>query len=313
MLLPMFVSQEYVSASLVPYINWLYFFHAWGLKSRLADVAKLHPCPACRAQWLNSFSEADRNEAAEAARLYDEARRWLNEHGESLKACAKFALLPARSCEDDVWVLLEDGKTEKRLPFLRQQCPDSSDGFCHCLSDFVSPQGGGKDYAGEPEKFVGLFATSVLDSAEVSEADPYQRMLRQTLSDRLAEAAAESLHREVRCRWWGYAMQENLSTDALFAEAYRGLRPAVGYPSLPDLSFNFLLDEILDMRSIGIRLTEHGMMQPHAAVSGLMLAHAKARHFSVGRIGEDQLADYARRRGMPEDVLRKFLSRHLKG
>ena len=308
----MFVSQEYISASLVPYINWLYFFHAWGLKSRFADVAKLHPCPACRAQWLERFSEADRNEAAEAARLYDEARRWLNEESESLTVRAKFALLPARSCEDDVWVLLEDGKTEKRLPFLRQQHPDSSDGFCHCLSDFVSPQGGGEDCAAEPEKFVGLFATSVSDTAETPEADPYRRMLRQTLSDRLAEAAAECLHREVRCRWWGYAAQENLSTDAFFAETYRGLRPAVGYPSLPDLSFNFLLDEILDMASIGIRLTEHGMRQPHAAVSGLMLSHREARHFSVGRIGEDQFSDYARRRGLPENVLRKYLSRHLK-
>lgn len=309
----MLVSQEYDLASLVPYVNWLYFFHAWGLKTRYASVAKQHRCPACRARWVESFPEADRHEAAEAARLYDEALRWLNEDGIALKARTKFALLPARSQDEDVWVLLGDGKTEKRLPFLRQQRPDASDGFCHCLADFVSPQGGGGNPATEPEKFIGLFATSVSDAPETDEADPYRRMLRQTLSDRLAEAAAECLHRDVRCRWWGYAPQENLSAEALFAEAYRGLRPAVGYPSLPDLSFNFLLDEILDMASVGIRLTEHGMMRPHAAVSGLMLAHAEARHFSVGRIGGDQLADYALRRGLPEPVLRKYLSRHLVG
>lgn len=307
----MYVLQEYTSESLVPYVNWLYFFHAWGLSTRFSGVADLHCCPACRAQWIDHFPEADRSEATEAVRLYDEALRWLHREGTSLTAKAKFALLPARSCEDDVWVLLEDGKTETRLPFLRQQRPDAADGWCHCLADFVSPQGGGENPRTEPEKFIGLFATAVTAQPTTDEADPFRRMLCQTLCDRLAEAAAECLHREVRRHLWGYAPQESLSAAALFAEDYRGLRPAVGYPSLPDLSFNFVLDEILDMASIGIRLTEHGMMQPHAAVSGLMLSHAEARHFAVGRIGEDQLADYAARRGLPENVLHKYLSRHL--
>ena len=141
--------------------------------------------------------------------------------------------------------------------------------------------------------------------------DDYKRMLVQTLSDRLAEATAEKLHEDVRKKLWGYATDENLSIKDLHNEKYQGIRPAVGYPSLPDQSVNFLLDELLDMKQIGISLTENGMMKPHASVCGLMFAHPASRYFSIGKIGEDQLADYAARRGMSIEETKKFLAANL--
>ena len=136
-------------------------------------------------------------------------------------------------------------------------------------------------------------------------------MLIQTLADRLAEATAEKLHEQVRKMHWGYAPDENLNMKQLHNEEFQGIRPAVGYPSLPDQSVNFILDELLDMKQIGIRLTENGMMTPHASVSGLLMAHPACRYFSVGRIDEEQLKDYASRRGMPMDEMRKFLAANL--
>ena len=133
----------------------------------------------------------------------------------------------------------------------------------------------------------------------------------QTLADRLAEATAEKMHETVRKEIWAYAPDENLIIRQLHNEEYQGIRPAVGYPSLPDQSVNFLLDELLDMQQIGIRLTENGMMQPHASVSGLMFAHPASRYFSIGKIDEQQLNDYAIRRGISPDEMRKFLGANL--
>ena len=119
------------------------------------------------------------------------------------------------------------------------------------------------------------------------------------------------LHEQVRKHLWGYAPDEQLSISDMLIEKFQGIRPAVGYPSLPDTSLNFVLDDLLDMKQIGIRLTESGAMKPHASVSGLMLAHPEARYFNLGKIGEDQLRDYARRRGLPVEVCRKFLAGNL--
>jgi cobalamin-dependent methionine synthase I len=132
-------------------------------------------------------------------------------------------------------------------------------------------------------------------------------MLAQTLADRLAEATTERLHQEVRTMLWGYAPDEQLSIPDLLLERFQGIRPAVGYPSLPDQSINFVIEDLLDFKEIGITLTEHGMMRPHASVSGLMLGHPAAQYFSIGRIGEDQLADYAARRGKTVEEMKKYL------
>lgn len=141
--------------------------------------------------------------------------------------------------------------------------------------------------------------------------DPYNRMMAQLLADRLAEAAAERLHEVVRKEIWGYAKDEQLTIPEMLQERFQGIRPAVGYPSLPDASMNFVIDNLLQFSQIGITLTESGAMRPHASVSGLMISHPEARYFTVGKIGEDQLVDYARRRQLPVDTVRKFLSANL--
>ena len=112
---------------------------------------------------------------------------------------------------------------------------------------------------------------------------------------------------EVRRSLWGYAPDENLSVAELLREDFQGIRPAVGYPSMPDTSVNFIIDRLINLKQIGIRLTESGAMKPHASVSGLMFAHPKAHYFELGRIGEDQLRDYAHRRGLPVELIRRFL------
>ena len=188
-----------------------------------------------------------------------------------------------------------------RLPMLRQQRPNAK-GQCLSLADFVRPRDKG------PADRVGVFAATVDAAMEKEYAhDEYRHLLAQTLADRLAEATVEKMHLEVRRRWWGYAPDEQLTIDQLLREKFQGIRPAVGYPSLPDTSVNFLIDDLVGMKEIGIHLTEHGAMRPHASVSGLMIAHPKAHYFELGPIGDDQLADYARRRGIPLALMRRFL------
>ena len=282
------------------YINWVYFFHAWGFQPRYAGIANIHGCDACRAMWLVRFPEEERNKAAETMQLFKEANRMLRLLDEKgYQTHAIFRLTEANSEENDLWL---DGK---RFPLLRQQNNRPGEPYL-CLSDFVRPLSGGiKDQ-------VGIFVTSIDKETEnLYPDDAYRRMLVQTLADRLAEATAEKLHEQVRKQIWGYAPNEQLTIHQLHNEEFQGIRPAVGYPSLPDLSVNFLLDEWLDMKQIGIHLTENGMMQPHASVSGLMLAHPASRYFSVGKISEEQLNDYAKRRGLPIDEMRKFLAANL--
>ena len=185
---------------------------------------------------------------------------------------------------------------------LRQQ--EVGSGY-RSLADFVAPLESAASSSLTSK--IGLFATSVDMGLETDfSKDAYQKMMAQLLADRLAEAAAEVLHLQVRKHLWGYAPDENFSIADMLVEKFQGIRPAVGYPSLPDTSLNFVLDDLLDMKQIGIRLTESGAMKPHASVSGLMLAHPEARYFNLGKIGEDQLRDYARRRG-PQIPRREFV------
>ena len=280
-----------------PYINWVYFFHAWGFAPQYASIADIHGCDACKAMWLISFPESERGKAAEAMQLFKEANRMMDILNQTGKTHALFRLMKANSTDNDIWL------EETRLPLLRQQTTkENSEEPYLCLSDFVRPKDSGTSDQ------VGIFATTVdLPTLLVEEDDKYQQLLKQTLADRLAEATAEKAHEEVRKEIWGYAPDEDLTIKQLHQEKYQGMRPAVGYPSLPDLSINFLLDELLDMKQIGITLTENGMMRPHASVSGLMLAHPACRHFSVGKIDEAQLKNYALRRGMPLETMKKFL------
>ena len=282
------------------YINWIYFFHAWGFQPRFAAIADIHGCDSCRASWLAGFPEEDRAKAAEAMQLYKDANRMLNQLDEDFEIKSVVKLCEANSDGDN---LIIDGVT---FPLLRQQAKKREGGPFLCLSDFVRPLSSGiKDT-------VGAFATSIdADMEGLFEKDPYKHIIVQALSDRLAEAATEKMHEYVHKEVWGYAKDENLSMKDLMVEKYQGIRPAVGYPSLPDQSVNFLLDEVLDMKQIGIKLTENGAMYPHASVCGLMFSHPASQYFAVGKIGEDQLADYAQRRGKTVEEMKKFLAANL--
>jgi len=153
--------------------------------------------------------------------------------------------------------------------------------------------------SGIPDR-IGIFASTIPSQV------PTDKLEETLIADRLAEATAELGHLQTRRQWWGYAPDEHLTLDELFAEKYQGKRPAVGYPSLPDQSVCFLLSELLDFPALGIQLTENGAMIPHASTCGFMFAHPATCHFSVGKVGEDQLRDYARRRGISAESLHKF-------
>lgn len=284
----------------VPYVNWLYFFHAWGFQPRFATIAHIHGCDACRAMWLAGFPEEERAKAAEAMQLLKEANRMLDLLDRDFRVHSVYRLCKANADGDN---LLLDGIP---LPLLRQQTPQPDGAPFLCLSDFVRPLSSGVTDT------VGIFAASCDGEVELLHADdPYKHLLVQTLADRLAEAATEKMHEYVRKVTWGYAKEENLSIPELLKEDFQGIRPAVGYPSLPDQSVNFLLDKLLHMGQIGISLTENGAMYPHATVCGLMLAHPAARYFAVGKIGKDQLEDYAKRRGMAVEEVSRFLAANL--
>lgn len=279
------------------YINWIYFFHTWSFTPKFAAIANVHECDACRLQWIRSFSLEEQPKAAEASELYREAVQMLNKLDRHYRTHGIFLLTDANSDGDD---LILNGI---RLPLLRQQSDNSN--FL-CLSDFVRPLSSGITDR------VGVFATTIDSKIDhLYGDDDYKRLLVQVLGDRLAEATAECFHEQIRKSIWGYAPDEHLTVDQLHKEEYQGIRPAVGYPSMPDVSVNFIIDKLIDMKQIGIRLTENGMMQPHASVSGLMFSHPKARYFEVGKIGTDQLEDYARRKGVSTDLAEKYLANNL--
>lgn len=221
--------------------------------------------------------------------LQAEAEEYLHRYSGRYQSHALFLIFDACSEGDDIVF------PDMRFPLLRQQQVGSD---YRCLADYVRSDA----------DRVGVFATTVDSGMETDfDGDPYEKMMMQLLADRLAEATAEKMHEAVRKTYWGYAPDEHLSMEDMHQEKFQGIRPAVGYPSLPDTSLNFLIDKLLDLRQIGVRLTESGAMKPHASVSGLMLSYAGASYFAVGKIGTDQLNDYALRRGIPVELMRKFL------
>ncbi|NLV51826.1 MAG: 5-methyltetrahydrofolate--homocysteine methyltransferase [Bacteroidales bacterium] len=274
--------KDYRISDLAPYINWVYFFHAWSVPGS----------------------------SEEGKHLYEEAQKFLQRLQPYLKVKAVVEILPAYSEEDDIFVEkvfpCECGLSHPygdpiRLPMLRQQVP-GKDGFCLCLSDFIRPKTSLK------QDRIGVFATSAqMETEQNFHQDEYNQMMYQTLADRLAEAGAERLHEEVRKSTWGYAPNEHLTIEELHQEKFQGIRPAIGYPCLPDISLNRVIDNLIHLDSIGVTLTSSAMMQPHASVSGLMISLPQAHYFSVGKINGQQLADYAQRRQMTLEEIKKYV------
>ncbi|MDH3496943.1 MAG: methionine synthase [Gemmatimonadota bacterium] len=289
---------DYPLAELRPYIDWTPFFRTWELSGTYPAILR-----------DSTVGEQAQLLLADAERLLD---RIIAER--LLTARAVCGLFPANAVGDDIELYTEgDGTTVRAVVHgLRQQFEKPPGRPNLCLTDFVAPATSGK------RDYVGAFAVTAghgLDAlcAEFERAhDDYQSIMAKALADRLAEALAERLHQRVRMEVWGYAADEGLGNEGLIAERYRGIRPAPGYPACPDHTEKRMLFDLLDVpRVTGITLTESYAMLPTASVSGWYLAHPEAHYFGVGRIGRDQVEDYARRTAMSPADAERWLAPNL--
>lgn len=290
----------------VSYINWRFFFSTWKLPGRFASISE-YPNPEKGKEWINSFLQEDREKAIEAFNIYRDAMILLNQlikdQVEFIRAI--YAIYPAYSKDESLYV------NEIEVPMLRQQ-QRNKEGHCVSLTDFVIPNKSSKtDYVAVFAVTAGVGAENWLVKQNI-ENDDYHNLLFKSLLDRLVEASTEWLHQKIRKEYWGYASKEDLTIQDLFAMKYQGIRPAVGYASIPDQSINFILhNDLLQSDEIGIQLTENGLMHPNASESGFIFAHPKSHYFGIGKISEEQLDSYRLKRKMDEKTARKFLARNL--
>jgi len=282
--------------TLVETVDWTPFFTTWELRGRYPDILD---DPAAGSEARRLWADAQRL----LSRLVTE--RWL-------RAKAVLGLFPANSVgEDDVEVYADGGRTRVLavLHHLRQQMERPPGRPNVCLADFLAPRDSGlPDWMGAFVVSAG-FGVEELCAEFERQHDDYSAILAKALADRLAESLAERLHQRVRRELWGYAPDEALDNAALVAERYVGIRPAPGYPACPDHTEKAALFKLLDATArTGVALTESYAMWPAASVSGWYLAHPQARYFGLGRIGRDQAADYARRKGMDIRAMERWLS-----
>lgn len=280
-------------------IDWQPFFQTWDLHGPFPRILE------------------DDVVGESARRVYSDGKAMLERviNGRWLQANAVIGFLPANSInDDDIEVYTDDTRTEAAFVWrgVRQQTAKKSGVANKCLSDFIAPRllngkpSGIKDY-------IGMFAVTTGLGAGRKEAefekllDDYSGIMIKAIADRLAEAFAETMHQRVRKDLWGYAADEALDNDDLIAEKYRGIRPAPGYPACPEHTVKRALFDVLQCEQIGMALTESFAMTPAASVSGFYFSHESADYFNVGRIGEDQLEDYARRAEIDADQLRRAL------
>ncbi len=285
-------------AELAACIDWGPFFQTWDLAGAFPAILK------------------DEVVGTEAQRVFSDGKRMLQRliDGRWLTANAVFGLYPAAQVnDDDIEIYRDESRTEVLMTWrgLRMQSErpvvDEVQRPNRCLADFVAPRGTVPDY-------VGMFAVTAGIGCDKKEAqfladhDDYSAIMLKALADRLAEALAERLHQRVRTEFWGYATDEQLDNEALIAEQYRGIRPAPGYPACPDHLVKRDLFRVLDPAAIGMGLTESMAMTPAASVSGFYFAHPDATYFNVGRIGEDQLKDWAARCALDEASAQRALA-----
>jgi 5-methyltetrahydrofolate--homocysteine methyltransferase len=294
---PSFVGRRVVDEvrvrDVIPYIDWTFFFTAWELRGKFPAILE-HP-----------------EQGAAARDLYENAKTLLDEisRDDLLTLRAVYGFWPAASDGDDV-VLYDEKRAKElvRFPMLRQQAAKPNDEPYYSLADFVAP--------GAPRDHVGAFAvTAGIGTDEIvrrfeAKNDDYNAIIAKALADRLAEAFAEYLHKRARTDL-GYGANEDLTSDDLIAERYRGIRPAFGYPACPDHTEKRTLFNLLEAEKAGITLTESYAMLPAASVSGLYFAHPDSRYFMVGRIDRDQVEDYAQRKHMPVAEVERWLRPNL--
>ena len=283
---------------LVPYIDWSPFFRSWDLHGKYPDILK------------------DEIVRKEATSLFIDAKNMLRKIIDEkwLTAKARFGLFPANTEDDDILIFDPNDfqKVRSRLITLRQQLQKRPGQPNLALADFVTPLSKGvKDYMGTFCVTTGYGVEDVAAGFE-KENDDYNSIMVKALADRLAEAFAEYLHREIRTKYWGYAPKESLSNEELIRETYKGIRPAPGYPACPDHLEKQTLWDLMEVeKHIGVSLTESYAMWPAASVSGYYFANPEAKYFGLGKIKEDQLLDYSKRRKIPLEDAKKWLSPNL--
>jgi 5-methyltetrahydrofolate--homocysteine methyltransferase len=279
---------------LIGLIDWTPFFQSWELSGRYPQILD------------------DAVVGRQARELFDDAQAMLGKivAGKWLTAKAVVGLWPANAVGDDVEVDADGDRIALR--FLRQQADKPSERPDFCLADFIAPRSSGKqDWIGAFAVTAGLGIESHVARFE-ADHDDYSSILLKALADRLAEALAERMHQRVRTELWGYAVDEQLSNAELVAEDYRGIRPAPGYPACPDHSEKATLFRLLDAgRNAGMQLTENFAMTPAAAVSGYYFSHPGSQYFVVGKLGREQVEDYARRKGIPMQQAERWLAANL--
>ncbi|MEO8653605.1 MAG: vitamin B12 dependent-methionine synthase activation domain-containing protein, partial [Ramlibacter sp.] len=288
-------------AELAKYIDWGPFFQTWDLAGRFPGILK------------------DEVVGAEAVRVYADGQRMLKRliEGRWLTANAAMGFWPANTVnDDDIELYADESRSQVAMTWygLRQQTEKQAiDGVMRpsrCLADFIATRGTAADY-------IGMFAVTTGIGSEKKEKyfledhDDYSAITLKALADRLAEAFAELLHERVRKDLWGYAPQEVLPVESLIAEKYQGIRPAPGYPACPDHSVKRDMFALLKADEVGMTLTESLAMMPAASVSGFYMSHPDSTYFNVGRIGEDQLQDQARRRGAEAAQLQRLMAPNL--
>ena len=286
--------RDYPLAELLPRIDWTPFFQSWEMRGHYPDI-------------LN-----DPVQGKAATQLFDDARTLLAQlvAGGRLRAAAAFGFWPAAARGDDLVLRLSDGG-EAVSRTLRQQMQKGAGRANLALADFVAPEGNGiTDYVGLFAVTAGLGAPELIAERR-AQHDDYSAILIEALADRLAEAFAERLHERVRKEFWGYATDEQLDNGALIREQYQGIRPAPGYPACPDHTEKGAIFQLLDAPAVGITLTESCAMQPGASVSGYYFWRPEAQYFGLGRIGPDQVADYAARKGWTVAETERWLAPNL--
>ena len=290
--------DDYDLGRLVDHIDWTPFFRTWELAGTYPKILKDEVVGEIA---TNLFADA------EAMLKSIQNEKWLT-------ARAVIGFWPANAVGDDVALYTDDSRTEilEMVPFLRQQIRKREGSYNMCLADYIAPENSGKaDYLGGFVVTTGIGIEEKLKEFQAT-FDDFNDILLKSLADRLAEAFAEHMHEMVRREYWGYASDENLTNQELIRERYDGIRPAPGYPACPDHTTKPTLFKLLDgTNRAGVTLTDSMAMLPAASVSGYYFSHPKAQYFGIGKIGEDQLEDYARRRGIELDVARRWLASNI--
>ncbi|HKJ80863.1 MAG TPA: methionine synthase, partial [Ignavibacteriaceae bacterium] len=288
------VLKDFSLETLREYIDWTPFFQTWELKGKYPAI-------------LNNEKYG-----TEANRIFKDANDLLDKITEKnlLKANGVFGIFPANSVGDDIEIYVDETRkgVKRVLHSLRSQT-QKSDGLPNlALADFIAPKNIGiPDYIGAFAVTTGLGIEPIVKKYE-NEHDDYSSIMVKAVADRLAEAFAEYMHELVRKKYWGYACDEDLSSDELIKESYQGIRPAPGYPAQPDHTEKWIIFDLLDAeKNTSITLTESLAMYPAASISGLYFAHPEAKYFNVGKIGKDQVLDYHKRKGMSLDEMERWL------